>query len=183
MGCTTCTEPQCLYKVALYLYLLGENLIYFRWGPINVTTAVHAAKIAIYYTTQTVPVLHNTTWHYITLPTSGLNYNTNYIRFCINVNCVTWCPVLAETPPPSCTLLNAFFVILLIAVGNCLIISRMLLFTVWVHTAKPSDSSGSRGGVTFLVAASLPSTAWPSICALSKILHLTSLQSISIGFL
>jgi len=33
MGCTACTEPQCLYKSALYLYLTIELYLYFPYGP------------------------------------------------------------------------------------------------------------------------------------------------------
>ena len=34
MGCTACTEPQCLYKGVLYLYLL--LIVYFRFVNISV---------------------------------------------------------------------------------------------------------------------------------------------------
>ena len=33
MGRTTCTEPQCLYKGALYLYLTVELYLYSPYGP------------------------------------------------------------------------------------------------------------------------------------------------------
>ena len=33
MGCTVCTEPQCLYKGALYLYLTVELYLYSPYGP------------------------------------------------------------------------------------------------------------------------------------------------------
>jgi len=33
MGCTACTEPQCLYKGALYLYLTVELYLYSPYGP------------------------------------------------------------------------------------------------------------------------------------------------------
>ena len=33
MGCTACTEPQCLYKGALYLYLTVELYLYSLYGP------------------------------------------------------------------------------------------------------------------------------------------------------
>jgi hypothetical protein len=52
-----------------------------------------------------------------------------------------------RTLQPPRTLVKAFFVILIILVGNCLIISRMFLFTVLVDTANPIDGSGSRSDV------------------------------------
>ena len=33
MGRTACTEPQCLYKGALYLYLTVELYLYSLYGP------------------------------------------------------------------------------------------------------------------------------------------------------
>ena len=33
MGRTVCTEPQCLYKGALYLYLTVELYLYSPYGP------------------------------------------------------------------------------------------------------------------------------------------------------
>ena len=33
MGRTACTEPQCLYKGALYLYLTVELYLYSPYGP------------------------------------------------------------------------------------------------------------------------------------------------------
>ena len=33
MDCTACTEPQCLYKGALYLYLTVELYLYSPYGP------------------------------------------------------------------------------------------------------------------------------------------------------
>ena len=33
MGRTACTEPQCLYKGALYLYLTVELYVYSPYGP------------------------------------------------------------------------------------------------------------------------------------------------------
>ena len=33
MGFTACTEPQCLYKGALYLYLTVELYLYSPYGP------------------------------------------------------------------------------------------------------------------------------------------------------
>ena len=33
MGRTACTEPQCLYKGALYLYLTVELYLYYPYGP------------------------------------------------------------------------------------------------------------------------------------------------------
>jgi hypothetical protein len=32
MGCTACTDPQCLYKGALYLYLTVELYLYSPYG-------------------------------------------------------------------------------------------------------------------------------------------------------
>jgi len=32
MDCTACTEPQCLYKGALYLYLTVELYLYSLYG-------------------------------------------------------------------------------------------------------------------------------------------------------
>ena len=33
MGRTACTEPQCLYKGELYLYLRAEIDLYYPYGP------------------------------------------------------------------------------------------------------------------------------------------------------
>jgi len=36
MGCTTCTETQCLYKGALYLYLYVEDANVVRSGTVSI---------------------------------------------------------------------------------------------------------------------------------------------------
>jgi len=39
MGRTACTEPQCLYKGALYLYLTVELYLYSPYGPYDLYRA------------------------------------------------------------------------------------------------------------------------------------------------
>ena len=39
MDCTACTEPQCLYKAALYLYLTVELYLYSPYGPYSLYRA------------------------------------------------------------------------------------------------------------------------------------------------
>ena len=39
MGRTTCTEPQCLYNGALYLYLTVELYLYYPYGPYDLYRA------------------------------------------------------------------------------------------------------------------------------------------------
>jgi hypothetical protein len=39
MGRTACTEPQCLYKGALYLYLTVELYLYSPYGPYGLYSA------------------------------------------------------------------------------------------------------------------------------------------------
>jgi hypothetical protein len=40
MGRTACTEPQCLYKDALYLYLTVELYLYSPYGPYGLYRAL-----------------------------------------------------------------------------------------------------------------------------------------------
>jgi hypothetical protein len=48
MGRTACTEPQCLYKGALYLYLTVELYLYSRYGPYGLYRASVPNKGALY---------------------------------------------------------------------------------------------------------------------------------------
>jgi hypothetical protein len=41
MGRTACTEPQCLYKGALYLYLTVELILYSPYGPYGLYKGDH----------------------------------------------------------------------------------------------------------------------------------------------
>ena len=52
MGHTACTEPQCLYKGALYLYLTVELYLYSPYGPYGLYRAsvpVHGGTLPYFY--------------------------------------------------------------------------------------------------------------------------------------
>jgi hypothetical protein len=50
MGFTACTEPQCLYKGDLYLYLTVELYLYSPYGPDGLYRATVPVQIAPYLT-------------------------------------------------------------------------------------------------------------------------------------
>ena len=55
MGRTACTEPQCLYKGALYLYLTVELYLYSPYGPYG----LYRASVPVQgYTLSLGTVLH-----------------------------------------------------------------------------------------------------------------------------
>ena len=51
MGRTACTEPQCLYKGALYLYLTVELYLYSPYGPYG----LYRASVPVQGCTFTLP--------------------------------------------------------------------------------------------------------------------------------
>ena len=53
MGRTACTEPQCLYKGALYLYLTVELYLYSPYGPYG----LYRAYVPVQGCTLPSPVL------------------------------------------------------------------------------------------------------------------------------
>jgi hypothetical protein len=59
MGRTVCTEPQCLYKVALYLYLTVELYLYSPHEPYGLYRAsvpVQGCILPLHYS-RAIPVL------------------------------------------------------------------------------------------------------------------------------
>ena len=64
MGRTACTEPQCLYKGALYLYLTVELYLYSPYGPYGLYSASVPVQggtlpFVLYYWN----CLRNATWY------------------------------------------------------------------------------------------------------------------------
>jgi len=60
MGRTACTEPQCLYKGALYLYLTVELYLYSPFGPYGLYRAsvpVQGSTLPLPYLTSTPPIV------------------------------------------------------------------------------------------------------------------------------
>jgi hypothetical protein len=75
MGRTACTEHQCLYKGALYLYLTVELYLYSPYGPYGLY------KGALYLLLFTNPLQTKTNLlHTLTL-TSALTDNTLYFHY------------------------------------------------------------------------------------------------------
>ena len=50
MGRTACTEPQCLYKDALYLYLTVELYLYSPYGPYGLYRACACTTVTFTFT-------------------------------------------------------------------------------------------------------------------------------------
>jgi len=60
MGRTACSEPQCLYKDALYLYLIVELYLYSPYGPYGLYRAsvpVQGCTLPLPYS-RAIPLLH-----------------------------------------------------------------------------------------------------------------------------
>ena len=47
MGRTACTEPQCLYKGALYLYLIVQLYLYSPYGPYRASVPVQGCTLPL----------------------------------------------------------------------------------------------------------------------------------------
>jgi hypothetical protein len=58
MGRTACTEPQCLYKGALYIYLTVELYLYSRYGPYG----LYRATVPVQECTSSLPIQWNFTF-------------------------------------------------------------------------------------------------------------------------
>ena len=64
MGCTACTEPQCLYKGALYLYLTVELYLYSPVGRTDCTEPQCLYKGALYLYLTVELYLYYPYWPY-----------------------------------------------------------------------------------------------------------------------
>ena len=57
MGRTACTEPQCLYKGALYLYLTVELYLYSPYGPYGLYRASVPVQGCTLPNSRAIPLL------------------------------------------------------------------------------------------------------------------------------
>jgi len=57
MGRTACTEPQCLYKGALYLYLTVELYLYSPYGPYGLYSASVPVQGCTLLYSRAIPLL------------------------------------------------------------------------------------------------------------------------------
>ena len=66
MDRTACTEPQCLYKGALYLYLIVELYLYSPYGPYGLYGAsvpVQGCTVLLSFSETLVPTKRSTLCH------------------------------------------------------------------------------------------------------------------------
>jgi len=79
MGRTACTEPQCLYKGALYLYLTVELYLYSPYGPYGLYRASVPVQ-GVHFTFFSERKVHKFTWllkakHYMSMDATDQDWD------------------------------------------------------------------------------------------------------------